>query len=293
MARGRTLAHAASVEGVGLFTARPARITIAPAEQRSGIVFIRADLPGRPVIPATVDRAVSEPSRLGLPLPTPVRCTILADAPAQAYVVTVEHVMSALAGLGVSDARVEVHGPELPACDGSARPFVRAILDAGLVDHEHGPAPIVLTRAITVGSAESGLIVARPCDGGSASFRYELDYGPGALIPASAASWSPGDDYAASVAPARTFCLATEAQAMRAVGLLAHLSPRDMLVIGPDGPVDNEYRFPDEPARHKLLDLIGDVALTGRPVHARITATRTGHLLNHAMARALLAAVNA
>lgn len=293
MPPGRTLARAATVEGVGLFTARPSRVTIAPAPERSGITFVRADLPGRPAIPARVDRVVSEPARLGLPLPTPVRCTILAGDSPHACVITVEHVMSALAGLGVTEARIEVEGPELPACDGSAQPFVRAMLDAGLVDHEHGPDPIVPTRAISVGTAASGTIVAEPCAISEALYRYALDYGPGAPIAPATASWRPGDDYARSVAPARTFCLAAEAQAMRSAGLLAHLSPRDMLVIGHDGPVDNEYRFPDEPAHHKLLDLIGDLALAGRPIHARITATRTGHLLNHALAAALLASASA
>lgn len=286
----RTVARDTTLRGTGLFTGAPAGVTIRPAPRGRGLRFRRADLPGSPEIPATVEHAVADPRRLGLPLPLPLRCTILAAPGAgNPFVVTTEHILSALAGLGVTDALVDVAGPELPAFDGSAEPFARAIDAAGLVDLGEGPPPLVVRTEVRVGDDKEGTVVARPRAAPGVSWRYELDYGPGAPIPAQAAHWSAGADYLATVAPARTFCLAREAQAMRAAGLFRHLAPRDMLVIGPAGPVDNTYRFPDEPARHKLLDLIGDLALVGRPIQADVIARRSGHALNHALARALVA----
>jgi UDP-3-O-acyl-N-acetylglucosamine deacetylase len=122
---------------------------------------------------------------------------------------------------------------------------------------------------------------------------YHLDYGPGAPIAPQTVRFlsMPGsDEYATAIAPARTFSTLDEAVAMRKMGLFAHLTAAEMLVIGPDGPVENAYRFSDEPARHKLLDMLGDLALaTGgtRPIQGRVTAWRSGHALNHAMARRL------
>lgn len=286
--QGRTPARPAVVTGIGLFTGRAATATIAPAPPGTGIVFMRVDLPGRPVIPASIDRVVRDPARLGLPIPSPARCTVLAAEDPRAFVVTVEHVMSALAGLGVTDARIDLDGPELPAGDGSALPFTDAIVAVGMCENASGSEPIVVTRAIKVEDGRGGRIEATPA--GDTVMRYELDYGPGAAIAPHAAEWRyGGGDYAEAVAPARTFCLADEARAMRAAGLLTHLTPGDMLVIGPDGPIDNAYRCADEPARHKLLDLIGDVALAGRPIRGRIVAHRSGHALNHELARALAA----
>jgi UDP-3-O-acyl-N-acetylglucosamine deacetylase len=93
--------------------------------------------------------------------------------------------------------------------------------------------------------------------------------------------------YIGQVAPARTFSTLAEAQAMRQMGMFAQFTPKDLLVIGPDGPVDNALRYPDEPARHKVLDMVGDLSLCGRAIIGRVVATRSGHWLNHEMARAL------
>jgi UDP-3-O-acyl-N-acetylglucosamine deacetylase len=149
----------------------------------------------------------------------------------------------------------------------------------------------VISREIVV-ERSGASIVARPRAGGGCLYRYELDYGAGAPIVAQAAEWDSGEGdsaetYAREVAPARTFCLESEARAMQAAGLFKGLSPRDLLVIGERGPIENQYRFENEPARHKLLDLIGDLALAGRPLVGEVVATRAGHALNHEMAVAL------
>ena len=314
-----TLQSSAAVQGFGLFTSKPASLFILAAEPGHGITFRRADVPVS--IRAEIGHLAPQPPGI------PARNTALA-APNHnppVTVLTTEHVLSALVGLGITDAIIELDGAEVPILDGSAKPFVDAILKAGiefggeiserLLDR-HGSrigtqsdpsgTPITLTREITIESGPAR-ITARPRAVPGARYTYELDYGPGAPIPPQRASWTvdpvqdsgPRDSglsssalrYVQDVAPARTFCLEAEAQQMRAMGLFKNLSPRDMLVIGPRGPIDNAYRFDNEPARHKLLDLIGDLALVGRPFQADITATRAGHAMNHAMARALLAAV--
>jgi UDP-3-O-[3-hydroxymyristoyl] N-acetylglucosamine deacetylase len=287
-ASGRTVARSETLSGITLFTGVQSSITIRPASS-GGIVFRRTDLAGEPRIPATVAHVVPE-----------FRRTVLSTNPADKSAPTVqttEHLMSALAGLGITDALIDVAGPEIPIGDGSARPFVEAILAAGFAPASSAPlAPAIVLEPIILDDGKSRL-EARPRPAAARpglDLTYILEYPPGAAIPAQSASIfiprdSPAQGYAVDVAPARTFCLVQEAQAMRQMGMLSHLSPREMLVIGEHGPIDNAYRFDNEPARHKLLDLLGDLALAARPINASITATRTGHAHNHAMARALAA----
>ena len=283
----RTLARDARVEGVALFTTAPTHCTIRPAEPGSGVCFRRLDTADAPPFAAVRASLSDRPLHPAFRAIDP-RCTTL--GPAHAAVSTVEHLLSALAGLGVTDAFVEVSGPELPILDGSSAPFVRAILDAGLRDAAP-PLSAIRLRAPVVVEVGGATISAEPAETFTAS--YSLDYGPGAPIRPQHAAWS-GDPaaYASEIAPARTFCLRAEAEAMRAAGLFAHLTPRDLLVLDASGPIDNTLRFPDEPARHKLLDLIGDLALLGRPLLARVRAERSGHALTHRLTAAILDAAD-
>lgn len=272
--------------GAGLFTGKPASVRIERAAPGTGLLFQRADLPDKPTIPATIanlSRRAVHPAFARLP----ARCTSL-ELPGsdRIGIATVEHILSALIGLGITDARIDVEGEEIPIGDGSAAGFVEAILASGTTDHLAPLEPIIVNRPLSVSDSSGARIDAEPSD--RPRYTYHLDYGPASAITPQSASWA-GDpnDYAANVAPARTFCLEEEARAMQALGLFKALTPRDMLVFGPRGPIDNTLRFPNEPARHKLLDLIGDLALAGRPIQARITATRSGHALNHEMARLL------
>jgi UDP-3-O-acyl N-acetylglucosamine deacetylase len=273
----RTLARpSATLSGIGLFTGAQASARILPARS-GGLRFQRTDLPGSPAIPATAAQ-ISEP-----PPGIPARNTTLGAG--GVTLLTVEHILSALAAAGITDAIIEVRGPEIPILDGSAAAFAGALAEAGTAPAEGVIRPIVIAQPITIDHAGAS-ITATPAAG--SIYRYELDYGSGAAIAPQAAETALGSGgYAAAVAPARTFCLEEEARAMRAAGLFPHLTAREMLVIGPGGPVDNSYRFPDEPARHKLLDLIGDLALAGRPIVGRVVASRAGHALNHTMARRL------
>ncbi|MCC7387895.1 MAG: UDP-3-O-acyl-N-acetylglucosamine deacetylase [Phycisphaerales bacterium] len=292
MTRRMTLASPAAVEGVGLFTERRARVTILPA-RHGGIVFCRADLASRPMIPAAIAELCTTPVHPAFAR-IPPRHTALAAAPdrPETAVYTTEHLLAALAGMGVTDALVELDAPELPIGDGSAKLFTDAIASAGLVTLPGHAEPIILTGPVAVTSPDgSATIAAEPLGAGETpSYAYTLDYGPNAPVKPQTALWrgDPGG-FLAEIAPARTFSLAAEAAQMQALGLFRSFTPRDLLVIDDSGaPIDNALRYPDEPARHKLLDLIGDLALTGRPIHARIAATRAGHALNHQMARALL-----
>ncbi len=290
----RTLARTATVEGITLFTGVSARIDITPAAAGLGLRFLTSGTAETHAIPARVEHVVPENRRTVValhPLHPP--------GPANPAVQTTEHLLSALAALGVTDALVRLTGPEIPMGDGSAAPFVEAILAAGLVDLPGpGVPPVrVLTPIILEDPAAGWRIEAHPTDEPALIAEYRLHYPPGAGLEAQSAAFTlpiavsdaATEAYRADIAPARTFSLAAEAQAARAMGLFKHLEPRDTLVIAPTGPINNAYRFPNEPARHKLLDLIGDLALAGRPVQARVIATRTGHAHNHALARQLAA----
>ncbi len=278
----RTLRAPASIEGRGLFTAATAAVTIRPARAGEGISFRR----GEQRVPAHIDALSDDPIHPAFAA-LPPRCTIL-RSPGEpgAPIATVEHLLAAIAGLGVTDAIIEIDAPEVPIDDGSAAAFVDAILAAGLVDLDAPADPLRVERELRVESGDASVTIS-PAD--APEYIYDLDYGAASPIAAASVRWSGDPDaFATQIAPARTFCLQQEAEAMTAMGLFKDLSPRDMLVIGADGPIDNDYRFEDEPARHKLLDLVGDLALVGRPLIARVHAVRAGHALNHAAARAIL-----
>lgn len=278
----RTLARPAVVCGVTLFTAAETELTIRPATG-GGIQFMRVDRP-ESLISATVDHALDEPRRTVL--------TARAASSAPATFQTVEHVLSALAGFGITDALLVLAGPEVPIGDGSARLFTEALAAAGTAPLD-APAldPIRPTEPIFLEDAGTSVRIT-PRETPGCSFAYHLDYGPDASLPPQHASFAlpAGGDaagYAASIGPARTFSTLPEVLAFRKMGLFTHLEPSQMLVFGPDGPIDNVLRFENEPARHKLLDLMGDLALAGRPVQADIVATRSGHALNRRAAGAL------
>ncbi len=273
----RTVGDVVRVEGVGLFTGAPAAVEIVPADG-GGVVL---ETPGGRV-PATIahlDTTAVHPAFESMP----PRNTSLSCG--GAIVHTVEHLLAALAGLGITDALVRLSGPEPPIADGSAALFTVPLLDAGLRDLPGGVEPVVPRERFEV-SAGGASIIVEPAD--RAEYVYRLDYGPGSPIPAGEAGWdgSPAR-FADAIAPARTFCLRAEAEAMHSMGLFEHLTPREMLVFDTGGPVDNALRGDDEPARHKLLDMIGDLALVGRPIRARVIGTGSGHALNHEAARRL------
>ena len=258
-----------------MFSGASVTATIHPSDADHGIVFRRSDLPGSEPIPAHVENVVYRPRRTALQV-------------GEAVVETVEHCLSGLAGLGVDNALIELDGPELPAGDGSAMPFVAAVENAGLVDQDAPRRPLAVTEPLTIREGDA-MIAAFPNGGAGMDVLYDLDFGEGTFIGRQihAFTLDPAS-YTEKIAPARTFSTIEDAQRARDAGLFSHLTPKDMLVIGESGPIENALRFDDEPVRHKLLDLIGDLSLVGRPLHGRIVASRSGHQLNQRMAKALL-----
>lgn len=280
-----TLAGPVTVRGRALFSGVPCAVLIEPAQR--GITFRVGGTEFAAEI-GNVSAAAPHPAFAGLP----ARNTAVGIG--AAVVQTTEHLLAALVGLGVTGAVCTVTGPEPPIGDGSAGHFVEAIRRVGIVNAGEPVAPLVITEPVEVrGDEGEAVIVLRPGPPGVTRYRYELDYGPGAAIAAQHAAWDGSvASFVSGVAPARTYSLRHEAEAMRRAGLFAGFTPRDLLVIGDDGAaIDNALRFPDEPARHKLLDLIGDLALAGggRPIHGEVVAVRSGHRLAQRAARALAA----
>ncbi len=271
----KSIAAVATLFGRGLFTGAPARVRFHPAPMNQGVVFVREDLGGAE-IPALVTHVVNRPRRTAL-------------SSGDATIETCEHVLSAVAALGIDNLLVEVDGPELPAMDGSARPFVDALLDAGIADCGGEKRPFVVTRPTVVRDGDA-LVAALPSERPMMQIVYELDYGDHQPLGRQLKVFDlVNGAYIDEIAPARTFVLEAEAQALRLQGLGTHLTPGDLLVIGNDGPLgDNALRFEDEPVRHKIVDLIGDLALLGAPIHGKIVACKSGHRLNHRLARELL-----
>lgn len=268
----RTLARAAEIRGIGLHEGQETLLTLRPAAAGTGVVFARTDLEGAPRVVAAI----------GCRQERPRRTAIVAGA---AEVHTVEHLLAAVGGLGVTDVLIEIDRVEVPGLDGSSLGFWQAIEAAGTVDLEGRAPRLVLDREVTV-EHDGARITARPCPG-ALRVRYGLDYG-GLISQTTVAFTLDAAVVRKELAPARTFCLAQEALMLKAAGLGKGANTQNTLVIAEDGlPIENTLRFPDECARHKALDLFGDLMLLGASLEAEIEAERSGHSLNAALCREL------
>jgi len=272
----RTLRRRVSVAGIGYWSGRENRVDLEPAAAGSGVVFVREDLPEPVRIPAAVAHRIEASSRTNL-------------SSGGARVEMVEHVLSALAGLGVDCCVVRVHGEEMPGLDGSSLAFVEAIDAAGSEDLAEPVIPIVVDTVFRVGDDVSWIEASPPRFAGL-SVEYCLDYGPGPIGRQELAIDVTPEAYRLRLAAARTFLPVTEAEQLRAAGRGLAATTGDLLIFGPEGPIGNTLRWPDECVRHKVLDLVGDLSLAGRPIHAHVRACRSGHRLNGALAARLAAA---
>ena len=275
MLRQRTLKSLVSATGVGLHTGQKVRMTLRPAQPDTGIVFRRLDLPAAPEIPARAD-LVGE-TRL---------CSCLVSGGTKIH--TVEHLMSALAGLGVDNAYVDLDGPEVPIMDGSAAPFVLLIQQAGI---EEQGAPKRFLRVKKRIEAKDGdkWAVLEPYEGFKLSFSIVYDH---PVIEKSNTSLSvdfASTSYLKEVARARTYGFMQDVEDLRDVGLALGGGLENAVVL-------DEYRvlnagglrFGDEFIRHKILDAIGDLYLLGRPLLAAFSAHKSGHALNNRLLRELM-----
>jgi UDP-3-O-acyl N-acetylglucosamine deacetylase len=265
----RTIARPVEVAGEGIHTGVRSVARLLPAPASSGVSFRRVDLPGAPRLVASLDEVVATS-----------RGVVLGRA---ARVATVEHLLSAVMGLGIDNLLVELDGEELPCGDGSARIFAEALEGAGAVKQDAPRCPIALAEPVWA-SDGARMIVAVPGPGLRITYVVTADGTP--LEPQFADFDEARGSFAADIAPARTWGLAGEIDALRALGLARGASPFTVLALGPEGYV-NTPRFSNELARHKILDAIGDLALLGRPLQAHIIAVRAGHSLHISLARAI------
>jgi UDP-3-O-[3-hydroxymyristoyl] N-acetylglucosamine deacetylase / 3-hydroxyacyl-[acyl-carrier-protein] dehydratase len=272
----KTIGREVSFAGPGLFSGEVATLTFAPAGPDAGITFVREQGDRVATIPALVHNVTRRPRR-----------TCLRNG--SLFVETVEHCMAALAGLGIDNAMLKLSGGntgEIPGGDGSSKPFVEILSDAGVSEQDAPLAPLIIKRPIQV-SVGDATLAALPGPTDHLEIIYDFEAGP--PVGRQTISFHLGDDdFANQLAPARTFVFENEAKELQSRGMGKHLSPKDLLVISSTGPIDNAFRFPDECARHKVLDLLGDLYLVGRPIRGRLLAHKSGHELNHLLARRLI-----
>jgi len=266
-----TLAGPVEVRGRGLLLGETTTCRILPAPPNHGIVFERTDLTPPVQIPAHVENVTQRARRTTLKVGSTV-------------IETIEHCMSALAGLRIDNALIRLDGPELPCGDGSALPYVEPMIAAGIERQSVKRRTFRVEEPIVVQDGDS-VLAALPYDGNEFTCVFDLDYGDfNNRIRRQTQSFSLiNGTYQKEICSARTFSLVEEAQALWERGMCRHLTPADVLVIGDDGPIDNSYRFDNEPVRHKIVDLLGDLYLVGCEVIARFVAYKSGHSLNRQM----------
>ncbi len=268
----RTLAGpTALLQGIGLHSGKAASLRVRPAPPGAGLIF--CDTQTGQEIPALAAN-VTDTSR----------CTVLGQGGIR--VQTVEHVLSALAGLGIDDARIETTGGELPIADGSATPFVSLLETAGITTQAEGHAePLVIREPVLVAADDGASITCLPC--ASLRLTVVLDYPRHPYLGTLAATFDAAtDDYAVQVAPARTYGFVSEMEWLLARGLALGASRENAVALG-ETEYETPLRFANELARHKLLDIIGDLALLGRPLQAHVLAFKPSHALNVRLASRL------
>ena len=201
----------------------------------------------------------------------------------------VEHVMAALAGLQVDNCEVWTDEPEMPGFDGSCQAIVSALDGAGIVEQEAGRPQRVVREVLRLGDEQSWVEAAPPTSRFT-TLEYRLDYGPDShIVPQTLEVTLSPESFRHDLATSRTFVFESEANAMIAEGIGLRTTCRDLLVFGEHGPIDNQLRFEDECVRHKILDMIGDLALAGVDLLGKFTAYRSGHRLNGELVATLAA----
>lgn len=272
----RTLANSIQLQGVGVHTGAFSRLSILPAEPDSGIQVRRSDLAGTPAFP--VDLSHVRDTELG---------TTVGEG--EVTVRTVEHAMAALAAWGIDNAILELDGPELPILDGSFQGYFQALAEAGVQEQEARKRIIRLQEPLTLRLETGEFYAASP----SAEFRVSasIDFPHPAVARqfGTYAAW--GETFGRELAPARTFGFQAEVEGLRARGMALGASFENTLVLGQEGLLNGPLRFPDEFLRHKVGDIVGDLALLGGGLELHVMADRPSHRGNVALGRAIQKAV--
>ncbi len=268
----KTIARAVSCSGIGIHTGVHATVNFCPAPENTGVVFVRTDMENRPTIPARVEHVTSVN-----------RGTTISNNGAKVY--TVEHVLAAVAGLGIDNLIIELDGIEAPAGDGSSQVFVKALESAGLVEQDAGKKVAVLTEPLTF--EENGVhFLLLPSDNLKISFHIEY---PNPIVGCQFDSIEINpENFRKYISVARTFAFLDDIEGLKKAGLIKGGSLENAVVIDKDKILNSDpLRSPKELVRHKILDLLGDVFLLGMPIQAHIIASKSGHPTNISLVRRL------
>jgi len=266
----QTIKEPVVFSGVGLMSGVQSTLTFQPAPVDQGIVFVRVDLLQKPQVKASIANHVSD-------IP---HCTGVRDG--DAVVHTIEHLLSACCGLHIDNLTIEINAEEAPAADGSALPFVQLLNQAGIVKQNAQRKYCQIPEAISVSEGDKQLI-ALPDE----QFRINFVYDYPGLLTQTCTFTIDETTYTEEIAAARTFCFEHEVESLRALGIGKGANDENVVIIGKDGAMDGELRYQDEMVRHKMLDLIGDLYLSGCIPRANITAIRSGHALNAKLVSAI------
>jgi UDP-3-O-[3-hydroxymyristoyl] N-acetylglucosamine deacetylase len=271
----QTLAHSVTLSGHGVHSNRPCTVVLHPADQATGILF--RHLPSGVEIPALA-AFVGD-------------CSLATTLVRQGVTLqTVEHLLSALAGLGIDHLTIDVTGEELPILDGSAAPWVQAIQAAGIRQMAMGSLSLRILHPVEVRRGDKWMRVS-PYPG--LRVGYTIDFDHPAIGRQSRELTVTPEKYARELGSARTFCMEQDIEFMRSRGLALGGSLDNAVVFSPSGPLNDSLRFEDEAVRHKILDLLGDLKLLGASLEGLVEAHRAGHALHVEMAREILANANA
>ncbi len=267
----RTLRAPVEFSGVGLHSGRAVRARVLPAPQSTGIEFVRTDVPDAQPIPALVQYRVQADLRTRLKR-------------GNAEVETVEHLLAACSGLGIDNLRIEMDGAEMPGMDGSARPFLELFQQVGTVEQRAEARTFRLDEPIYV-REKNATLVALPSDQPGLTLQYIASFDDPDVQGGSLQFDVTPESFATDIASARTFCLASEVEKLKAAGFGKGATRENTVVLGDP---QTQLRMLGEPVRHKMLDLIGDLALLGADLHAHVIATRSGHATNAELVRRLV-----
>ncbi len=269
MTAQRTIAKEGRVSGIGLHSGEPCSVVFKPAPPDTGMTFVRVDLPGNPQLIAHPDRLCKRQRRSAL-------------AAGSVEVHTPEHLLAATAGLGIDNLIIEMDNLEMPGLDGSARELVACLRAAGIVQQEAERRAFTVDKPVSIDS-DVASIIALPYHEGL-RITYTLDDHRGVFPgPMMVDVVLTEDSFESEIAPARTFVTRREVDQLRAAGLGKGADTDNTLIFDGPQPIDNQLRYPDEAARHKVLDLIGDLAMSTRRLNTHIVAVRSGHQTNMAL----------
>ncbi|MDD5347474.1 MAG: UDP-3-O-acyl-N-acetylglucosamine deacetylase [Candidatus Omnitrophica bacterium] len=275
MDKQRTIAKATTLSGVGLHSGGKVNVAFKPGKPDSGVVFVRIDLASRPELKLSVDHLVPKEGSL--------RYSCLEKDGIRVY--TIEHLLAALNGMGIDNLVIELDAEEVPGLDGSSREFVELLERAGIVEQEAVRFWCAIGEPISVEDPGGASIIALPSD--ELKISYTLDYNHPYINTDFMQITVTPQTFKSELAPARTFCLEKEVEQLRTKGLGKGANYTNTLVVGDQGVVKNKLRFENEFVRHKIMDLLGDLYIMGRPLKAHIVALRSGHSLNTKLVKEL------